>query len=210
MTRLLRSAAAAACLAALLAGAPATAAPTPLPAGTPVTVLHDGSAGVLGLDSGFAAGPGSNVSALTDADLEFLTADGLIAIDLFSSGRIDVYDNGGAGLAGTTVLQLSFAGLLAPLSAAALDLSALVGGTAEATLLDEHTLQLTLTDLQFREPFGMLRIDVSAASVPEPAPLALLAAATLGMLGASSLRRPAQGSARGSASRSGHATNANS
>jgi len=196
MTRLLRSAAAAACLAASLAGTPATAALTPLPAGTPVTVLHDGNADVLGLDSGFAAGPGSNASALTDADLEFLTADGLIAIDLFSSGRIDVYDNGGAGLAGSTVLQLSFAGLPAPLSAAALDLSALVGGTAEATLLDARTLQLTLTDLQFREPFGLLRIDVAAASVPEPAPLALLAVAALGALSASALNRPVQRRAR--------------
>jgi hypothetical protein len=192
MTRLLRSAAAAACLAAVLAGVPAAAAPTPLPVGTPVTVLHDGSADVLGLDSGFAAVPGSNVSALTDTDLEFLTADFVIGIDLFSSGRIDLYDNGGAGLAGTTVLQLSFAGLLAPLSAAALDLSALAGGTAEATLLDDHTLQLTLTDLAFREPFGPLRIDVAAASVPEPAPLALLAVAALGALGASALRRPVQ------------------
>jgi hypothetical protein len=192
MTRLLRNAAAAACLAALLAGVPAAAAPTPLPVGTPVTVLHDGSAGVLGLDTGFAAGPGSNASALTDTDLEFLTADGLIAIDLFSSGRIDLYDNGGAGLAGSTVLQLSFAGLLAPLSAAALDVSALAGGTAHAALLDDHTLQLTLTDLQFREPFGALRIDVTTASVPEPAPLALLAVAALGALAASALQRPVQ------------------
>jgi hypothetical protein len=192
MTRLLRSAAAAACLAALSAGAPAGAAPTPLPEGTPVTVLHDGSANVLGLDSGFAAGPGSNVSALTDADLEFLTADFIIGIDLFSSGRIDLYDNGGAGLTGSTVLQLSFAGLLAPLSAAALDVSALAGGTAHAALLDDHTLQLTLTDLQFREPFGALRIDVTTASVPEPAPLALLAVAALGALAASALQRPVQ------------------
>jgi hypothetical protein len=196
MTRLLRSAAAAACLASLLAGAPAGAAPTPLPEGTPVTVLHDGSADVLGLDSGFAAGPGSNVSALTDADLEFLTADFMFGIDLFSSGRIDIYDNGGSGLAGSTVLRLSFAGLLAPLSAAVLDVSALVGGTAQATLVDEHTLQLTLTDLQFREPFGILRVDISAASVPEPATLALLAAAALGMLGASALQRPGRPSVR--------------
>jgi hypothetical protein len=192
MTRLLRSAAAAACLAALFAGAPAAAAPTPLPEGTPVTVLHNGSADVLGLDSMFVAGPDSNVSALTDAELEFLTADFAIGIDLFSNGRIDLYDNGGAGLAGTTVLQLSFAGLLAPLSAAALDLSALAGGTAEAMLLDDHTLQLTLTDLAFREPFGPLRIDVAVASVPEPTPLALLAVAALGALGASALRRPVQ------------------
>jgi hypothetical protein len=196
MTRLLRSAAAAACLAALLAGAPAGAAPTPLPEGTPLTVLHNGSADVLGLDSMFVAGPGSNVSALTDAELEFLTADFVIGIDLFSSGRIDLYDNGGAGLAGTTVLQLSFAGLLAPLSAAALDLAALAGGTAEAMLLDDHTLQLTLTDLAFREPFGPLRIDVAVASVPEPTPLALLAVAALGALGASALQRPGQWRAR--------------
>jgi hypothetical protein len=192
MTRLLRSAAAAACLAALLAGAPAAATPTPLPAGTPVTVLQDGSASVLGLDTGFTAGAGSNTSALTDTDLEFLTADFMFAIDLFSTGRIDIYDNGGSGMTGSTVLRLSFAGLLAPLSAAALDVSALVGGAAQATLLDEHTLQLTLTDLQFREPFGMLRVDLGAASVPEPAPLALLAAAALGMVTASRLRRPAR------------------
>lgn len=166
--------------AAALAGAaaPAAAAPTPLPVGTAVTALQDGNADVLGVDTGFAPGAGSNVAALSDLDLEFLTADTLIAVDLFSDGRIDVYDNGGAGLAGTTVLTFAFGGLAAPLGSVLLDSSALAGGSATATLLDDHTLQLTLTDLQFGAAFAPLVLNV--ASLPEPAPLALLAVAALG------------------------------
>lgn len=170
--------AAASLAAALLAAAgPAAAAPTPLPVGATVTALQDGQPSLLGLDTGFAPGPGSNVVALTDGDLEFLSADFAIALDLFSDGLVQLYDNGGSGLAGTTVLQLAFSGLLAPLASVSVDAAALAGGSVAATLLDGHTLQLTLSDVQLAGGFGPLDIRLA---VPEPSPLALLAVASLG------------------------------
>lgn len=163
-----------------LGSALATAAPILLPQGTLITALQDGQPSVLGADSGFAGGAGSNTTALNDADLEFLTADTLIGIDLFSSGLVQLYDNGGGGLAGSTVLQLDFGALL--FDGVSVDLSSLLGGSINATLINPHTLQLTLTDLQLDGSFGPLNLQLQQAqSLPEPAPLALLAAAALAL-----------------------------
>ncbi|HSW07450.1 hypothetical protein [Aquabacterium sp.] len=158
-----------------LAAVGASAALTP---GASITALQDGSPSLLGADSGYAAGPGSNVTALSDSDLEFLTADFAIGIDFFSSGLLQLYDNGGSGLAGSTVLAFDFSGLAAPLGSVSVDLSALLSGSVTATLLNDHTLQLTLSDVQLADSFGPLGLQLQ--TVPEPAPLALLAAAALG------------------------------
>lgn len=157
----------------------AAASPTLLPQGTQLTALQDGQATVLGADTQFAAVPGSNVTSLTDGDMEFLTADAAIGIDVFSNGLLQLYDNSGTGLSGTTVLQIDFAGLL--LDDVSLDLAALLGGSINATLLNPHTLQLTLTDLQLADSFGPLNLQLTTQDLPEPTPLALLAAAALGL-----------------------------
>ena len=174
---------AARCAAALtLLGTAAMAfgAPILLPQGTLITALQDGQASVLGADTGFAPGAGSNVTALSDTDLEFLTADTLVGIDLFSSGLVQLYDNGGTGLSGSTVLQLDFGALL--FEGVSVDLSSLLGGSINATRINPHTLQLTLTDLQLDGSFGPLNLQLQQAqSLPEPAPLALLAAAALAL-----------------------------
>lgn len=167
------------------AAAGSWAAPTPLPplqVGTQVTALQDGAADVLGLDTAFAPGPGSNVTALTDTDLEFLSADYAIGIDLFSNGLVQLYDNNGAGQFANTVLTLAFAGLATPLGTVLVDSAALAAGTLDATLLDDHTLQLTLTNVRLVDAFGPLSLTLGAAvaAVPEPTPLALLAAAAAG------------------------------
>ncbi len=146
--------------------------------GSQVTATANGDANaLLGADSGYAAVAGGNTTTVSDTDLEFLSADFAIGLDFFSDGRLDVYDNTGTGLlAGTTVLQFSFAGLAASLGAFSLgDLSQVAGGSITAQLLDGQTLQLTLTDVQFSSAnFSSFSAQVS--SVPEPTPLALLAA----------------------------------
>ncbi len=156
-----------------------------LTAGAGITALQDGNATPLGADSGYAPGAGANVTTLSDSDLEFLTADYAIGIDFFSSGLLQLYDNGGVGLAGTTVLSFDFSGLGEALAAVSVDGSALLGGSLSASVLDGHTLQLTLTDLRLADTFGPLSLQLRTQSVPEPAPMALLAAAAL----AASLQR---------------------
>ncbi len=151
--------------------------------GSQVTATANGDASaLLGADSGYAAVAGGNTTAVSDTDLEFLSADFAIGLDFFSDGRLDVYDNTGTGLlAGTTVLQFSFAGLTTPLTAFALgDLSQVVGGSISAAWLDGQTLQLTLNDVQFSSS-NFASFNAQVSNVPEPTPLALLAAG-LGLL----------------------------
>lgn len=176
-----------------LAATPAHA--TPVPVDTEVTGSLDGSpAKLLGSQSGFQSVPGSNITPVRDDDLEFLSDDFELAVDLFSSGLIRLYDNGGTGLwAGTRVLNFSFAGLLTPLGSVSLgDLSQLVSGQVQASLLDGYTLQITLQDLQWQASadFGTLEVQLNSAELPEPASAALLAAAAAAAL-ASRRRRSA-------------------
>ncbi|NRF66973.1 Ig-like domain-containing protein [Aquincola sp. S2] len=183
--------AAAALAAAALLGASLPLAAAPVPLGTLVTARQDGQASLLGLDTGFQPGAGSNVVTLTDSDLELLSADFTLAIDLFSSGLVQLYDNGGTGWSGSTELTLSFAGLLAPLGSVSVDHSMLAAGSIDATLIDGgHALKLKLTDVQLRDGFGPLNLQLN--SVPEPATIALIAAA-LGAAAGSGLRRRSLG-----------------
>lgn len=170
------------------AGSAAWAALTP---GTLITGWQDGQPTLLGNDSAYTAGPDAHITTLSDTDLEFLSADAAIGIDFFSSGLLQLYDNGGAGLAGSTVLLFDFAGLAAPLTDVGIDLSTLLGGSISASLIDGDTLQITLTDLNLGDQFVPLNLQLRAQAqdLPEPTPLALLAVAALG---AALTRRPAR------------------
>ena len=97
--------------AALALGALPAAQAAGVPVGTVITGSVSGAtSGLLGLDSGFTPGPGSNITALSAADLEFLTDDFAVGIDFFSDGLVTVYDNGGTGLiAGSYTLSFDFA-----------------------------------------------------------------------------------------------------
>ena len=61
-----------------------------------ITATYNGAAdGMLGLDYGFAAGPGANTSKLdpTDTGVEFFTSDFLIGIDFSTDGLLTVIAN---------------------------------------------------------------------------------------------------------------------
>lgn len=177
--------------AAWLAATSAHAALTP--AGTVITGQVSGaSSTLLGLDHGFADEAGSNVTALAAADLEFLTDDAQVAVDLFEDGRIQVWNNSGsAALAGSYTLTFSFAGLGLPITGfTALDLSEILGGSISLQLLDSHTVGLTLNQVAFSSEFGSFTTQLAARTLPEPGSLALLGAG-LGLLVLSRARRSA-------------------
>jgi len=175
--------------AALLAGTAAQA--DGLPPGMLITGHVSGaSSTLLGLDHGFADEPGSNTTALAAADLEFMTDDFAVAVDFFSDGHIEVWNNSGAAsLAGSYTLTFEFAGLgQAVGSFAALDVSSLNGGNVSFQVLSPNSVSLSFTNLSFSGEFGSFKAQIGV--VPEPASAALLGAG-LGLLALRRARRAA-------------------
>ena len=171
--KLLAAAAAAACL------ATAAEAADTLPAGSLITGQVGGASTLLlGLDHLFADEPGTSTTALSAAELEFLTADGAGGVDFFTDGTVQVWNNltASTSLPGSYTFTFSFAGLAQPFTAfAPLDTTQLDGGSFSLQLTGPSTISLTLTDLSFTSEYGSLTARVASA-VPEPASLALLGA----------------------------------
>lgn len=160
--------------AALLSLAALAAQSSPLPASTQISGLQNGLLPLLAWDgSGYSAGS----TGISDSELEFMSDDYALAVDFGTDGKLRLYDNRDSYSAPLNeVLRFDFSGLALDLGAVDwVDVSAITGGSLLAELLNGRTLQLTLRDLTLSGPFSTL--DAQLSTVPEPAPLALLALA---------------------------------
>jgi hypothetical protein len=184
-------------LAALAAGQ-ANAAPISLDKAT-VTATYQGSAGgILGLDHGFQAEPGSNVSKVyaPGAGVEFLTADYLFGFDFAADGLLTVYNNmplpeRAAGDPGYTFSFDFGATLPAPVGSFKLVDGSQIAGAPGLSIVDGHLLALDLTALTWNGDFASFTAQIGAADagdVPEPASLALLLLGAAGLAAASGRR----------------------
>lgn len=144
---------------------------------TTVTALLDGQPSLLGWQHEYQPGANSHITTLSDGELEYLSADYTLGIDLFSSGLIQLYNNSGtAQLAGAT-LTLDFAGLPSTITGITLgDTNELSAGTVSAKLLNPHSVSISFDTLSFtNDSFPSFSLQLSLAPVPEPASMLMLA-----------------------------------
>ena len=142
-----------------------------------ITATYNGAAdGMLGLDYGFAAGPGANTSKLdpTDTSVEFFTSDFLFGIDFSTDGLLTVIANY-AVAPGAYSMRFDLGGTL-PVTAFTLTGASGVSGIPGLSIIDSHTIALDLSGVDWSE-FGALsaRLETgTAVAVPEPGAPAIL------------------------------------
>lgn len=142
-----------------------------------ITATYNGAAdGMLGLDHGFAAGPGANTSKLdpTDTGVEFFTSDFLFGIDFSTDGLLTVIANY-AVAPGAYSMRFDLGGAL-PVTAFTLAGMGGVTGMPGLSIIDSHTIALDLSGVDWSE-FGSLsaRLETgTAVAVPEPGAPAIL------------------------------------
>jgi len=144
---------------------------------TSITATYNGAAdGMLGLDHGFAAEPGSNTSKLdpTDTGVEFFTSDFLFGIDFSADGMLTVIANY-AVAPGAYSMRFDLGNAL-PVTAFTLTGMGGVTGIPGLSIIDSHTIALDLSGIDWSE-FGALsaRLETGTAmEVPEPGAPAIL------------------------------------
>jgi hypothetical protein len=142
-----------------------------------ITATYNGAAdGMLGLNHGFAAGPGANTSKLdpTDTGVEFFTSDFLFGIDFSTDGLLTVIANY-AVAPGAYSMRFDLGGAL-PVTAFTLTGASGVTGIPGLSIIDSHTIALDLSGVDWSE-FGSLsaRLETgTAVAVPEPGAPAIL------------------------------------
>ncbi|MBD8633819.1 hypothetical protein IFT74_20880 [Oxalobacteraceae sp. CFBP 8755] len=142
-----------------------------------ITASYNGAAdGMLGLDHGFAAGPGANTSKLdpTDTGVEFFTSDFLFGIDFSADGLLTVIANY-AVAPGAYSMRFDLGSVL-PVTAFTLTGASGVTGIPGLSIIDSRTIALDLSGVDWSE-FGALsaRLETgTAVAVPEPGAPAIL------------------------------------
>ena len=142
-----------------------------------ITATYNGAAdGMLGLDHGYAAGPGANTSKLdpTDTGVEFFTSDFLFGIDFSADGLLTVIANY-AVAPGAYSMRFDLGSVL-PVTAFTLTGASGVTGIPGLSIIDSRTIALDLSGVDWSE-FGALsaRLETgTAVAVPEPGAPAIL------------------------------------
>lgn len=164
-----------------------------LPAGTIISGLSNGlSDGLLGLDSGYAAGPSSHITTLSADEFEYISSDFQFMLDFGADGALRVYGNTDSGaVLGDFSLDFSFTGLSEPIGAFSLsDSAAVSAGSISSEVIGAQEVRLSFKGLSFSAPFESFTVQMGGVpAVPEPTTWALLGLG-LGLLAAA--RRPAQ------------------
>ena len=159
-----------------------------------ITASYNGdTAGMLGLEHGFNAEPGSHISDIDPyglAEAEFISADYQFIVDFSASGLLTVYANAPVA-PGSYAMRFDFGATLgAALSTFTLVDASAIGGLPLLTLIDGHTIGLDLSGVQWNGDFASFSAQLDAlALVPEPAGAALLLAGLAGLAGARRKRR---------------------
>lgn len=175
-------------LAAALTASQAGAAPVNLQ-GSTITGTYNGTPeGMLGLDSGFTPGPGSNTTAIEPGDpigVEFLSGDYLFGIDFTTTGRLTVLSNGVVPIPGDYRMVFDFgAGFAQTIGGfTVLDASG-VAGLPSLTVLNAHSIAIDLSSVSWNSEFGAFSVQIdaaAAAAVPEPGSTALALAGVTGL-----------------------------
>ncbi len=175
--------------AALLASTASLAASAAvLSPGTRVSATLDGDAQALsGFDPTLQDYVAGQAAPVLDSDIEFMSADANLGVDLDSSGLLRLWDNSGTGELGSRVIELSFADAGLRLALPTLGMpTPLLSGSLQFELLSPQSVRLTLTDARIDANYAYVDAQLALAPVPEPAPAALLA---LGLLGLALRRR---------------------
>ena len=152
-----------------------------------ITATYNGTADVLGNDSGYLPGPGSNVSGLdpNDSYVEFLSGDALFGFDFTRAGLLSIYANIVPPLDGSYRFIFDFgSSLAAPIASFTLVDASAVGGMPVLSVLNSHSIGLDLSGLDWNGDFIPLTAQIGsadAADVPEPASAALLLAGVAGL-----------------------------
>lgn len=171
--------------AALFAGGQAGAAPISLQ-GSTVTGTYNGSAdGMLGADQLHQPGSGSNTTAVSAADQEFISADAGFIFDFTTDGQLIVWRNDPLlPVPGDYRFVFDFGASLAQRigGLTLLDTGSIVGQPGLA-VLGNSSFALDLSNLAWDDGWVnfSLQIDAAAAAaVPEPGALGLLLAGAAG------------------------------
>ncbi|TFW09559.1 hypothetical protein E4K72_05385 [Oxalobacteraceae bacterium OM1] len=136
-------------LAAVLAASPAKATPLPLQ-GAKITATYNGSAaGMLGFDSGYSGGPGSNITGLDPSDIsvEFLTSDFLFGFDFAEDGMLTVYNNDTIPFGSYSIVFDFGSSLSQAITSFTLADRNAIGGMPALSLINSHAIGLDLSNV---------------------------------------------------------------
>jgi hypothetical protein len=172
-------------VAAALAAPHAKATPVSLQGAT-ITATYNGSAGgVLAADNGY--NPGSNTTAYDPSvtGIEFMSADYNFYFDFSDTGVLTVTNNGPIPTGSYRAVFDFGASVSQPITSFSLLDTSAIGGTPLLSVLSSHSIGLDFSNVTWSADFVSFSAQLGtapAATVPEPASIALALAGVAGLV----------------------------